>query len=236
MDKWVKKERIERKLGDFLSCPVALTITDNVRVFLSARKTPSGFRVRLHRIFLDAPESVLRFVAEFVSEGSRPARDTLRSFVEGRRSEMQRNVQASQRGQRRRLITRGGHHDLGELLERLNAQSFHASLDCGITWGARRRPGRKTLRLGSYAPDRKLIRINPILDRGFVPSYVLEAVVFHEMLHHALGADRRGSRNHYHTEDFRVREREFPSSSRAAVWLERNLPKLRGGQRRASYR
>ena len=227
MDKRVEKERIEKELGGLLGSPVALTITDNVRVFLSARKTPSGFRLRLHRIFLEAPESVLRFVAEFVSDGSRPARNALKGFVEGRRSEMQRNAQAFQRGQRRRLITPGGHHDLGKVLERLNAQSFHASLDCGITWGARRRPGRKTLRLGSYAPDRKLIRINPILDRGFVPSYVLEAVVFHEMLHHALGADRRGGRNHYHTEYFRVREREFPSSSRAAVWLERNLPKLR---------
>ena len=38
-----------------------------------------------------------------------------------------------------------------------------------------------------------LIRIHPVLDRREVPSYFLESVVYHEMLHHHLGGVSDGA-------------------------------------------
>ena len=84
-----------------------------------------------------------------------------------------------------------------------------------------------TVRLGSYAPLHRLIRVHPILDRASVPAYVIEAVVYHEMLHHVLGSVRRGGRNYVHTPDFRRMEQAFPPARRAARWLDRHLPALR---------
>ena len=83
-------------------------------------------------------------------------------------------------------------------------------------------------RLGSYSSQSGIIRINPVLDDASVPAYVLEDVIYHEMLHHVLGPRRSGGRTLYHHEDFRTMECAFAHRERAKKWIRKNLPRLLG--------
>jgi len=212
---------------------VEVTITDNRRTMVSARRDGGRFHVRLHHMFLRAPESVLRAVAGYVTRRSASDRRALQAYVDAHRHRI-RPAQAAPAPRRPRVRPVGRHVDLGEVLKRLNRRCFGGVLECRITWGSRRRPGRKTVRLGSYAPAHKLIRVHPVLDRSSVPAYVIEAVVYHEMLHHVLGSVRRGGRNHVHTPAFRRMEEAFPATQRAARWLDRHLPALQRKRLRSS--
>ncbi|HKC11484.1 MAG TPA: hypothetical protein VKI41_05460, partial [Vicinamibacteria bacterium] len=83
------------------------------------------------------------------------------------------------------------------------------------------------LTFGSYDPVLRLIRIHPVLDRGEVPLFFLESVVYHEMLHHRLGGvpDRAG-RTVYHSRAFRQAEARYPWHREALAWEKENLPHL----------
>ena len=86
------------------------------------------------------------------------------------------------------------------------------------------------MQLGTYLPEERLIRIHPVLDQPWVPDFFVEAVVFHEMLHHDMPAVVQNGRRHYHTRAFRTRERSFEYHSAAQQWQKENLWRLLRGQ------
>ena len=132
-------------------------------------------------------------------------------------------------------------YDLRELRDELNRDYFGGKLKVGITWGkgaglpagrarsgarCRRRPRRSSLQLGSYSYEDNLIRIHRLLDQPRVPRYVVEAVVYHELLHAAIPPVMCNGRRYVHTPEFRRRERLFRGLARAEAWVERNLLEL----------
>jgi hypothetical protein len=135
------------------------------------------------------------------------------------------------RRRRGRLETRGRCCDLADLATDINDRYFDGQLPTAITW-ARRRPQqprrrrRITLQLGSYRADLDLVRIHPALDQPWVPRYVLESVVYHELLHAALPATVQNGRRRVHTPEFRRRERLYPHLDRAQAWIQGNLKRL----------
>jgi hypothetical protein len=126
------------------------------------------------------------------------------------------------------VATRGRTYDLLEVYDRLNARFFAGGLRVPVTWGrGSGRARRGGLTFGSYDPVLALIRIHPVLDRADVPSYFLESVLYHEMLHHHLGGvpDRSG-RTVYHSRAFREAEALYPKYREALAWEKENLPRL----------
>lgn len=140
---------------------------------------------------------------------------------------------ARPRRRRGRLETRGRCCDLAELATDINDRYFDGQLATAITW-ARRRPRsrrrrrtrRITLQLGSYRADLDLVRIHPALDQPWVPRYVVESVIYHELLHAALPATIQNGRRRVHTPEFRRRERLYPHLDRAQRWIQGNLKRL----------
>jgi hypothetical protein len=59
------------------------------------------------------------------------------------------------------------------------------------------------------------------LDSARVPRYVLEFVVYHELLHGLLDVEDGVSRRIRHTAEFRKKERAFAMYDEAQVWLSR---------------
>jgi hypothetical protein len=72
-----------------------------------------------------------------------------------------------------------------------------------------------------------MIRVHPLLDRPFVPTWFLEYVVYHEMLHSVV-PDRfqKNGRRIVHHEDFNRRERRFRWFRRAKAWEQENLARF----------
>jgi hypothetical protein len=225
----------------------SLVLTENRSRILSARPAgdddPQGLHLRLDRCFVAAPEAVLREVAAFcqaTSRGRRGAARRRQALAAIRRHFDTHGGPARPAPAARSsvLAPRGRHFDLARIRDRVNAEWFEGRLTAAVTWGRERssrkgaraawgcRRRRSTLQLGSYSHDDDLIRIHPALDRPGVPEYVVEAVVYHELLHADLPPLVVNGRRRLHTADFRRRERQFPDHARAERWIEANLRKL----------
>ena len=206
--------------------PIRLTITDNIHSMIHIRTLSSGFSVRLHHMFLRADPEVLRSLAHFINGWNKKAPPLLRDFVASNHNII-RKIPAKPR----RVVLRhnGRYFNLKELFDQVNQDYFANQIDCHITWGARRRVRRQqSIKLASYSDRTKIIRINPALDRIYVPKYVVAGIIYHEMLHHHLGVESRNGRKIAHTKRFRQLEERFPHYHRLQDWKEKNLRRLLG--------
>ncbi len=200
-------------LEDILRRPVALVLTENSTSMLSARIRAGVLHVRLHRMFLAADEPVLDDITSFLKHrrGSMPH---FRRFLREQRE------QIGKKPPNRVLVrTQGKVYDLGELFLEINSEYFGGTVTAAITWGTR--SARSSVRrrtLGSFSARSKTIRINPLLDRTTIPRYFIAFIVYHEMLHAAMGAPLRGARRSIHSREFRMRERCFRDYDKALAW------------------
>lgn len=211
---------LESALAQATGKPLRLVLTDNRSVLLSFRREAGVLHLRLHQMFLFAPDSVVAALARNLKRRGRAAEGEVRRF-------MNQNLHRVRRTPRRMptLMTAGRAHDLDEIYADVNEQFFGGNLEVPITWGQGvGRARRGGLTFGSYDPVLALIRIHPVLDRPEVPRYFIESVVYHEMLHHHMGGvpDRAG-RTVYHTRAFREAEAQFPRHHDALAWEKKNL-------------
>jgi len=136
------------------------------------------------------------------------ARGTRRRLLRARR-ERARRVQKGPRGQ---------HHDLRQLFDKLKQRYFRRQLPRPrLGWSSRH----WRTQLGSFDPALNQIVLNARLDGKDIPQFVVEYVLFHEMLHvkHPLRAASCGLQAH--SARFRSEERRFASYQRARRFLAR---------------
>lgn len=126
----------------------------------------------------------------------------------------------------RKVITsaKGEAYDLTEIFKHLNQIYFDEAISQPtLTWSAR-----KTYRiLGHHDSAHETIVVSKSLDHKSVPKYVVEFVVFHEMLHIYFPTEHRNGRRYSHTPKFRHRESQFAYFNEAQEWIERNIKKLK---------
>ena len=119
--------------------------------------------------------------------------------------------------------------NLRAIFDKLNARYFGKRLHrYTIVWG-RKRPGRPRngIVFATIQEEDRLIRIHPLLDRSFIPTWFLEYVMYHEMCH-AVVRDQydRAGRRIIHHERFFARERRFHWFRRAKSWEQENLARF----------
>lgn len=73
---------------------------------------------------------------------------------------------------------------------------------------------------GYYDRVRDTLMVSRTLDRPDVPGYVVDFVVYHELLHKNLGVDFRNGRLASHTPEFREEERRFECYPEAQAFLD----------------
>jgi hypothetical protein len=116
------------------------------------------------------------------------------------------------RGFKVMLPPRGKHFDLEAIFDDLNQRLFDGSLPRTTTgWSAHR----SRSILGHYDPDHQTITISRILDSPQTPRFLVEYLVFHEMLHIRFPVERNNHRRVIHSRDFREAEKKFPDYARA---------------------
>jgi len=214
---------MESRLRELLDIPMSLTLTDNTRSMITVRWKNGSCAVRLHQMFLDAAEDVLRALAAFIRRPCVRQKHLLRAFIRSH-ERMIRPARVPEKPKGSRLRPEGKHVDLRACFQKLNEVHFSGRLGCAITWGTRKRGRRpRSIRLGSYCTDKRIIRIHPVLDSPAVPAYVIEDVLYHEMLHHELGMVRSNGRLLSHHREFKAKEKAFPHSARAREWIRKNI-------------
>jgi predicted metal-dependent hydrolase len=76
--------------------------------------------------------------------------------------------------------------------------------------------------VGTYHEKSDRVLVTRRLDSPQVPEFVLDFVMYHELLHKALGTGRgRDGRRRVHGPEFRRLERRFRGYREAEEWLKR---------------
>lgn len=174
-----------------------------------------------------APHKALAYILVaklFRRKVSPQTREIYTNFV--KRPEIRETATQNKKSKGRKIIAsaRGEIYDLEEIFDRLNRTYFKNSLpkpDLG--WSAR-----KTYRvLGHHDATHETVVVSRSLDDRKVPPYVVEFVVFHEMLHIFHPTEHRGGRRYNHTPRFRRDEKKFAHFDEAESWIERNAKQLK---------
>jgi hypothetical protein len=115
--------------------------------------------------------------------------------------------------------TRGKHRDLDDRFDRLNREYFQGRLRRPrLTWSV----GKSRRHVGQYDETFDCIAMNRKLDSKWVPLYVLDYVLYHEMLHMVFPArSGKNGRRMVHTREFKEAEKRFKDYDRAIRWLEK---------------
>jgi predicted metal-dependent hydrolase len=133
----------------------------------------------------------------------------------------------------RKVITSaaGTVYDLNETFDRLNGAYFAGQLEKPVlSWSAK-----KTYRiLGHHDSTHKTIIVSRSLDSTDVPRFVVDYVVFHEMLHIHHPTVHHNGRRYNHTAAFRRDEQRFTNFHEAERWIGRNVGKLKRRARKNS--
>lgn len=216
---------LERRLRARLAAEVSLSIHDNTHTMVTYQRRRGAWHLRLHHMFLASPDEVVVALAQYVQKGDAESSAVLDVFIEQNKPYI-RKLPPSELRRRLRIVPSGRTHDLQSLFEKLNAKYFDNRVNATITYGPapRMRGPRKSIKMGSYSADSKVIRIHPVLDRPEVPRYFVEWIVFHEMLHHVHPAKKlQDGRRSVHTPEFLAHERQFHAFTRASAWENDNL-------------
>ncbi|MGM0574716.1 MAG: hypothetical protein ACQEXJ_07425 [Myxococcota bacterium] len=208
---------------------VRVVVTSNRVRLVSVQPRPAALEVRVAERLLALGPQVVDPIVGFV-QGAPGARKALKALI------AEVPAEASGPRRRRRIVLRpvGAHHDLRPLLEAEARRAFGEVPEVHLTWARRQRIGRRqrSIRLGSYCPQRRLIRIHRILDHPSVPAWFIGFILHHELLHHHLGIEEVAGRRVIHPPELQRLEAAHPRFEEAQRWEAERLPLLMAGKLR----
>ena len=182
-----------------------------------------ALKARVSDLLEEASPLVLEALAEilvarmFRRRPSREAREcylayTFRPAIRARIDSARR-----ERGTKRLLPPRGRHHNLDEIFHDLNRRFFQGQIPLPRLGWSHQASSRI---LGHYDSGHSAIMISRKLDSPAAPRYLVEYVVYHEMLHIRYPVERRGQRRVVHSREFREAEKKFPQYEEACRKLK----------------
>lgn len=180
--------------------------------------------VRLSDLLEGAPDGVLRAIAHILLAKmyrhpiDRAYAARYRKYIGSHDIMRKAHLVRQMRGRKMLLSARGRFYDLDAVFEELNTRFFHGLMARPrMSWSQT-----KTRRiLGHYDPAHNAIIISRIFDHPAVPRYVLDYIVYHEMLHLKHPVRLRGSRRCVHSPEFQEEEKLFPQAADANSFLKR---------------
>lgn len=209
--------QIQQNLERGAQNKIELKINNNRSTMLSVKWEPDLTKVSLHRIFLKAPKNIMQDLACYV----RQEQDNISSIVKAFIEDNLKSLDYSHELDLSKLQARGYVYNLQKILDSLNEEYFDDKFNLFITWfGKPNSRNRNRLTFGLYHDPLRLIKINRILDSPSFPSYLVEYVIYHEMLHHVCPSYYENGIHRVHTKEFKERELKFKHYELAQQWLE----------------
>jgi len=179
--------------------------------------------VRISDVLTDAPLPVLRAIA-FILVAKLFRRRVPKSWDQLYRSyatspQVVRSSERTRQKRGRKVLSgpQGKFYNLESAFARLNALYFDNTLtQPTLSWSQRR-----TYRIfGHHDPVHNTIIVSKTLDAEDVPRYVLDYILYHEMLHLIHRPKISNGRWYYHTPAFKADEKKYAFYNEATVWFE----------------
>ena len=187
------------------------------------RSRDSRVTAKVSYLLREAPLPVLQAVARLLWSRllkRKSSADDQRLYQQfAAQTDVQANVEQSRRQREAKPPANpsGKVYDLRRLFARLNQRYFNNALPRpSLGWSLR--PTKRLLGHHDYA--HQAIVISRTLDDADVPPYVIEFLLYHEMLHLKHQPHAVNGRNHYHTAAFRSEEARFIHYDEAMDWLD----------------
>lgn len=183
-------------------------------------------QVSLSDLLEGAPEPILRAIAHILlaklyrkpidpTQNLRYRRYTNSAAISEKAEQIRRI-----RGRKVNLGPQGRFFNLENVFDDLNLRFFHGLMGRPVlTWSSH--ASRRSL--GHYDAAHNTIVVSRIFDRPNCPLYVLEYLLYHEMLHLKHPIKVGGSRRCVHSKAFRDEEKLFPHWDEAQRFLKRFL-------------
>lgn len=195
-----------------------------VNVNNTIRLRQNVLKVRISDLLEGAPETVLRGIAHILLAKiyRKPVEKAheirYRRYVSSHDMTGKMHLVRQMRG-RKLIDTAHGHvYDLEAIFDELNGKFFFGLLARPqMTWS--RDHARNSL--GHYDPAHNAIVVSRIFDHPRIPEYVIEYIMYHEMLHLKHPVKLRGSRRRVHGPEFKAEENLFPQIHEAKKFLKR---------------
>ena len=181
-----------------------------------AMRDQTGLRVTLHEGLLGASPEVWRAVVCAILRQEKAYQHIVQEF--GASEEFLEIVAALEMTTAPvEDVTRGRCHDLEQVFERVNRDYFQGQMPRPkLTWSRTH----THVRMGHYDRLRDLVMLSVALDAPHVPEYVVDFVMYHELLHKQLGIAIANGRRYAHTPEFRAAERRFRRYAEAQAFLK----------------
>jgi hypothetical protein len=120
--------------------------------------------------------------------------------------------------------SKGRVFDLNSVFDKVNREYFDGKMEKPLChWN-------RTLTLakfGHYQPSRDRVMISVTFDDENVPPFVVEFVMYHELLHKKRGARWNNGKRYVHTKNFREEERKFKYFREAEAFLKKLVKQQR---------
>ena len=193
-----------------------------VRLSHTIRRRGERVQVRLSDLLADAPDEVQQalaviLVAKLLRRTVPPeALAVYRVYASQPRTAQAAEVRRQTAGHKFVSSPQGGFYNLERLFHKLNRRYFDGALpQPTLTW-SQHEPRRI---LGHHDATHNTIVVSRALDAHDVPDWVVEFVLYHEMLHIKHPTRIINGRRAIHTAVFRADERLFPRYAEAQEWL-----------------
>jgi hypothetical protein len=175
--------------------------------------------VKVHEGFIGAPPDLLGALARVLLSSANDAdRDRVKAYAAGQDFfEVVTALEMTTPGVDDR--TQGRCTDLEVVFDRVNRTYFDGALERPrlLTWNAMI----TRVKMGHYDFLRDAVMLSVTLDAPDVPDYVVDYVMYHELLHKKSGEKVVNGRHHTHTPAFREAERAFSHYAKAQAFLKK---------------
>jgi hypothetical protein len=185
------------------------------------RKEKNKVVLRCNEALIEAGNSVWLEIFQRVFNGEK-SQVSLEAYLHsGRYQHISRQIEAFAAGS---FQTRGQYFDLREVFERVNNDYFKGEMLCPqLHWNQTLTSGK----LGHYHVLRDELMVSVTLDHPNVPAYVMDYVMYHELLHKKHGVRRKNGRTIGHFKAFREDEKRFPKYREANEFIKIFLARQR---------
>lgn len=174
--------------------------------------------LKINEGFLNADRTVWQALIETMRHGGKAASDNLVMEFTASDDFSEALLELDSFAAVETRQARGLAHDLEESFARVNAEYFGGQISKPTLIWNRTLTTRK---FGHYQPSRDTIMVSVSLDDPTVPAFVVDFLIYHELLHKKHGGMFVNGRRLSHSPAFREEERKFAAYQQAESFLKK---------------
>ncbi|QUY44143.1 M48 family peptidase [Acaryochloris marina] len=184
---------------------------------------PPQLKIRINEGFILAEPDVMQAVIDSMLLGKTPKTSTIMTEYSLSEEFSELLLALDLMVDDLRDMAQGNVYNLDDVFAQVNQAYFNQEVKKPRLCWSKVYSNRK---FGHYEPSRDRVVMSLSLDSDQLPNYVIEFVMYHELLHKIHGGRTQNGRRWVHTPEFRRDERQFKYYSQAQQHLEQLARKL----------